>query len=380
MKQEQFLHVLTKEEAEAIFHQHITVAPLGEECVPLDHGLGRVLSRDIVAAVDVPYFNRSNVDGFAVVAADTFGVDEESPAELSLSGEHLAPGVVPQAEVQPGMATIIATGAIIPKGANAVVMVEDTDCRDDVLYIYHPVVPGENISYAGQDIMQGETILREGQALSSRETGVLAALGCAEVWCYRKPRVAIISTGDELIPPGQPMTEGKVYDSNARIVADAVRENGGEPYFIGICPDDETALEETIRRALVHDMIILSGGTSKGAGDLSYRVIERLGPPGILVHGVALRPGKPLCLGAVGRTPLVILPGFPTSATVTFHEFVQPLVRAMAGLPREQHHTIPARAAVRFNSRKGQLEYVLVHVVRGQEAIPPIPSAKARAR
>ena len=246
MKQEQFLHVLTKEEAEAIFHQHITMAPLGEECVPLDCSLGRVLSRDIVAAVDVPYFNRSNVDGFAVVAADTFGVDEESPAELSLTGEHLAPGVVPQAEVQPGMATIIATGAIIPKGANAVVMVEDTDCRDDVLYVYHPVVPGENISYAGQDIMQGETILREGQALSSRETGVLAALGCAEVWCYRKPRVAIISTGDELIPPGQPMAEGKVYDSNARIVADAVRENGGEAYFMGICPDDETALEETI--------------------------------------------------------------------------------------------------------------------------------------
>jgi putative molybdopterin biosynthesis protein len=376
MRQEQFLHVLTKEEAEAIFLQHITVAPLGEERVPLDHCLGRVLSRDIIAAVDVPYFNRSNVDGFAVVAADTFGVDEESPAELGLSGEHLAPGVVPQAEVQLGMATTIATGAIIPKGANAVVMVEDTEYRDDLLYVYHPVVPGENISYAGQDIMQGETILREGQALSSRETGVLAALGCAEVWCYRKPRVAIISTGDELIPPGQLMTEGKVYDSNARIVADAVRENGGEAYGMGICPDDEAALEDTIRRALVHDLIILSGGTSKGAGDLSYRVIERLGPPGILVHGVALRPGKPLCLGAVGRTPLVILPGFPTSATVTFHEFVQPLIRAMAGLPREQQQTIPAHAAVRFNSQKGQLEYVLVHVVRGQTGYTAYPIGK----
>jgi putative molybdopterin biosynthesis protein len=255
-------------------------------------------------------------------------------------------------------------------------MVEDTDCRDDVLSVYHPVVPGENISYAGQDIMQGETILREGQVLSSRETGVLAALGCAEVWCYRKPRVAIISTGDELIPPGQRMTEGKVYDSNARIVADAVRENGGEAYCLGICPDDEAALEATIQRALVHDLIILSGGTSKGAGDLSYRVIERLGPPGILVHGVALRPGKPLCLGAVGRTPLVILPGFPTSATVTFHEFVQPLVRAMAGLNREEHQTVPARAAVRLNSRKGQLEYVLVHVVHGQAGYTAYPIGK----
>jgi putative molybdopterin biosynthesis protein len=376
MKQEQFLHVLTKEEAEAIFHQHISIDPLGEERVALEDGLGRVLSRDIVAAVDVPYFNRSNVDGFAVVAADTFGVDEESPAELSLSAEHLVPGVVPRGEVQAGMATTIATGAIVPKGANAVLMVEDTDCRDGIVYVYRPVVPGENISYAGQDIMQGETVLREGQALSSRETGVLAALGCAEVWCYRKPRVAIISTGDELIPPGQPMAEGKVYDSNARIVADAVRENGGEPYVMGICPDDATALETTLRRALAQDMIILSGGTSKGAGDLSYRVIERLGPPGILVHGVALRPGKPLCLGAVGRTPVVILPGFPTSATVTFHEFVQPLVRAMAGLNREEHHTIPARAAVRVNSHKGQLEYVLVHVVRSEAGYTAYPIGK----
>src|SRR5919109_604791 len=376
MKQEQFLHVLTKEEAEAIFHQHISMAPLGEEPVPLERCLGRVLSRDIVAAVDVPYFNRSNVDGFAVVAADTFGVDEESPAELSLSDERLAPGVVPRVEVQPATATTIATGAIIPKGANAVVMVEATDCRDDVLSVYHPVVPGENISYAGQDIMQGETILREGQALSSRETGVLAALGCAEVWCYRRPRVAIISTGDELIPPGQSMAEGKVYDSNARIVADAVRENGGEPHGMGICPDDEAALEATLRRALAYDLISLSGGTPKGAGDLSYRVIERLGPPGILVHGVALRPGKPLCLGAVGRTPVVILPGFPTSATVTFHEFVQPLIRTLAGLNREERQTIPARAAVRFNSRKGQLEYVLVHVVRGKEGYAAYPIGK----
>jgi putative molybdopterin biosynthesis protein len=179
MKQEQFLHVLTKEEAEAIFHRHLTIAPLGEELVPLAQGLGRVLSRDIVADVDVPYFNRSNVDGFAVVAADTFGADEESPAELGLTDEHLAPGVVPRHEVQPGRATTIATGAIIPKGANAVVMVEDTDCRDGTLSVYHPVVPGEHLSYAGQDIMQGETILREGQVLSSRETGVLAALGCA---------------------------------------------------------------------------------------------------------------------------------------------------------------------------------------------------------
>src|SRR5205823_1059042 len=180
-----------------------------------------------------------------------------------------------------------------------------------------------------------ETVLRRGELLTSRETGVLAALGVARVRVVRRPRVAIVSTGDELIAPGEPMRPGLIYDSNATILADAVRELGGEPVPFGIVPDDRAALAAVLRRAVGCDVVLLSGGTSKGEGDLSYRVVGELGPPGILAHGVALKPGKPLCLAAVRRedkvVPVVILPGFPTSAVFTFHEFVAPVIRRFAG-------------------------------------------------
>src|SRR5207302_3138420 len=179
---------------------------------------------------------------------------------------------------------------------------------------------------------RGETVLRRGELLTSRETGVLAALGLARVSVVRRPRVAVVSTGDEIIPAGAPMRPGLVYDSNATILADAVRELGGEPVPLGIVADDRTALAAVLRRALEYDVVLLSGGTSKGEGDLSYRVVAELGPPGILAHGVALKPGKPLCLAAVRKAsiiPVVILPGFPTSAIFTFHEFAAPVIRLL---------------------------------------------------
>lgn len=386
MKQEQFLHVLSSEEAKQKFAAHLQLAPLDEERVPLDQALGRVLARDILAPVDVPSFHRSNVDGFAVVAADTYEADEEHPCNLRLSPERIPTGYVPQTGLEPGLATPIATGAVIPKGANAVVMVEYTDIQGELLRVYRPVFPGENITFAGQDIMQGETVLRRGEYLSSRETGVLAALGLAEVWCYRKPRIAILSTGDEIIAPGEKMREGLIYDSNSRIVADAVRENGGEPYFLGICKDDEAALQTMLEQALTYDMVILSGGTSKGGGDFTYRVLHRMGPPGVLVHGVALKPGKPICLAVVRKKAVVVLPGFPTSAIFTFHEFVKPVVRVMAGLStqaftweaekEEDRATVRARAAVRFNSARGRLEYTLVNLIPGREGYSAYPIGK----
>src|SRR5205823_6702460 len=184
-----------------------------------------------------------------------------------------------------------------------------------------------------------ETVLRRGELLTSRETGVLAALGVTAVSVVRRPRVAIVSTGNEIIAPGRPMRPGLVYDSNATILADAVRELGGEPVPFGIVADDRAALTAVLRRAVGCDVVLLSGVTSKGEGDLSYRVVGELGPPGILAHGVALKPGKPLCLAAVRVAtddaervvPVVILPGFPTSAIFTFHEFVAPVIRRLAG-------------------------------------------------
>jgi len=366
VSQEQFLDVIDRDEAERRFQAVTRLEPLGGESVSLDNALGRVLSQDVVATVDVPSFDRSNYDGFAVRAADTFGAAEEEPRRLKLLNEVIATAVVPQSEVQPGAAVSIATGGMLPRGADAVVMVEHTDDEDGELIVRRAVTPGFGVSFAGTDIAAGETVLRRGELLTSRETGVLAAIGVdkAEVW--RRPRVAVASTGDEIIPPGQPMLPGMVYDSNARIIADAVRELGGDPVPLGIVRDDLDELRERVTGALEScDVVLLSGGTSKGQGDLSYHVVSELGDPGIVAHGVALKPGKPICLAATAGKPVVILPGFPTSAIFTFHEFVAPVIRRLAGRTAESQSAVQARLAVKVNSDIGRTEYLLVGLVEG---------------
>src|SRR6185295_11399689 len=230
---------------------------------------------------------------------------------------------------------------------------------------------------AGSDIARGETLLRKGTRIGSREIGMLAACGIAAVEVVRRPRVAVLSTGDELVAPGEPLRPAGVYDSNGAIVAAAVAEAGGEPVPFGAFPDDETALELAVRTALdVCDMVVLSGGTSKGAGDLSHRVVSRLGKPGVIVHGVALKPGKPLCLASIGGKPLVVLPGFPTSAIFTFHAFVAPAIRARAGLPPETARTIEATVPVPIMSELGRKEFVLVALADGASGAVAFPIPK----
>lgn len=365
MRQEQFLDVIDRDEAMKRFRTQISDEPLGIETVPLDDSLGRVLGTDILAGIDVTSFDRSNVDGFAVRAVDTYGAEEERPVLLKLNREVLSPGVEPIEEVCEGTATPIATGGMVPRGADAIVMVEHTDYReqDHLLEVRRAVSAGERISHAGLDIARGETILRSGQPVSSREIGVLAALGLAEVPVRRRPRVAIISTGDEIVAPGEELPPGCVFDSNAAILAASVRECGGVPIRMGIVNDDFDELRTILKSALECDAVLLSGGTSKGAGDLSYRVVAELNSPGIVAHGVALKPGKPICLAVEQGKPVVILPGFPTSAIFTFHEFVAPVIRQMAGRPEQSRKKVSARLPLRVNSEKGRTEYLLVGLV-----------------
>ena len=362
--QDQFLDVIDRDEAQRRFHDAIRLQPLGEQRVALADARGRVLSRDVASAVDVPSFDRSNFDGFAVRAADTFGAAEVTPRSVHLLEEVIATSVVPFSQVREGEAVSIATGGMLPRGADAVVMVEHTDSEGGRLIVRRAVTPGSGVAWAGTDICTGQTVLRRGTVLSSRETGVLAAIGVAEVAVWRRPRVGVMSTGDELIAPGEPMRPGMVYDSNARIIADAIDELGAEPLALGIVRDDVDRLRQSLRRALDEcDMVLLSGGTSKGAGDLSYHVVRELNGPGIVAHGVALKPGKPICLAATAGKPVVVLPGFPTSAIFTFHEFVAPVIRLLAGRPAEDRKTVSARMAVRVNSEIGRTEYLLVGLV-----------------
>jgi putative molybdopterin biosynthesis protein len=362
--QEQFLHVLDRDEAERRFRAALDLTPRGIDTVPLDAALGRVLAADVISPVDVPSFDRSNVDGFAVMSEDTFGASEEVPRTVELGEETIHTGIVPTTVIRPGTAVEIATGGMVPRGADAVVMVEHAEINGRRLRIARATTPGSGVSFAGTDITSGETVLRRGQLLTSRDTGVLAAIGVAAVEVWRKPLVAILSTGDEIIAPGEPMQPAKVYDSNAQVLADAVRELGGEPKRLGITHDDMAALREKLQYALEScDVVMLSGGTSKGAGDLSYRVVAELRDPGIVAHGIALKPGKPICLAATHGRPVVVLPGFPTSAVFTFHEFVAPVLRLLAGRGAQERTVVQARLAVKVNSEIGRTEYLLVGLV-----------------
>jgi len=379
-RQEQFLEVIGRDEAWARFTAHLDLSPRGAEEVDLAEALGRVLAQDVVAGVDVPGFDRSGVDGFAVHASDTAGAGEDSPVLLALNDEVLAAGTVPSGTVAPGTATVIATGGMLPRGADAVVMVEHTDIREDAgavrVEIRKTAVPGQFVAAAGSDIGRGETVLRKGQVLGAREIGVIAAIGRATVPVVRKPTVAILSTGNEIVSPGEPIRTGAVYDSNGAILAAAVEELGGRPVRLGVSLDDEATLARLVEEGLKHDVLLMSGGTSKGAGDLSYRIISRLADPGIVAHGVALKPGKPLCLAISAGKPVAILPGFPTSAMFTFHEFLAPVIRALAGLPPAAKESVPATLPLRVPSERGRTEYVMVSLVRGADGLAAYPMGK----
>jgi len=371
VKQQQFLDVVPLREARLRWDAALDLAPRPAERVALADAHGRVLAEDIVAPGDVPAFDRANVDGFAVHAADTFGASEREPVSLPLVGAAIDAGHAPSGELAAGTAVAIATGGVVPRGADAIVMVEDTESDGDRVLIHRPVAPGGRISLAGSDVARCEVVLRKGALLGARETGTLAACGLASVMCTGRVRVAIISTGDEIVPPGTQLAPGQVHDANTTLLADTVREMGAEPCVLGIARDDETALRALLTQARGHDAILLSGGTSKGSGDLTYRVLHTLAEP--IVHGIALKPGKPLCLSAWDRKPVAILPGFPTSAIFTFHAVVAPVLRRLLGRREDEAARVRARLPRHVRSVAGRREFHLVNLVQGREGYLAFP-------
>lgn len=381
VRQSQFLSVVSVDEAKRRFADALVGASPGvarTERVALDEALDRVLAADVLAPGDVPRFDRADLDGFAVHARDVFGAEEERPARLRLCGRARLAGDESGAPLGPGDAIEVATGAVLPRGADAVVAVEHTDVEHGIVLVRRPVVPGAAVTSAGSDVVARETILFAGTRLSSRETGTLAACGIDAVECVRRPRVAIVSTGDELRAPGHPLRPGLVHDANGTLLCDAVREAGGLPLEIRRVADDEATLSAAIGEALdAADVVVISGGTSKGPFDRVPSVVHALGPPGLVVHGVDLKPGKPLGLAVCRGKPVVLLPGFPTSAVFTFHEVVAPLLRRLAGRREDDVSVIRARLPRRLSTERGRTEYLLVALV--EATAPPAGGARYAA-
>lgn len=299
----------------------------GESCA-LNDGLGRFLARDVVSPEKVPPFSRSTMDGYAVRARDTFGATEGNPAYLNLVGKVMM-GKQAAVEVGPGETAAIPTGGMLPEGADAVLMIEYTALLDDAtVEAVKAVGPGDNVVKAGEDIGEGETLLQAGHRLRPQDLGAIAALGIGEVPVYKPLKVGILSTGDEIVDVGEQPQAGQVRDINYYALAGFVRQSGAEPVRLGICPDNAEALRKKFSQALKECHVLLaSGGSSVGVADMTPAVINGLGKPGVLVHGVSVKPGKPTIIALVENVPVFGLPGHPVSALDIYRLLVDPLIQ-----------------------------------------------------
>ena len=303
------------------------------------------------------------MDGFAVNAEDTFNSDEQHPVQLQVTA-NVEAGDSTSRKIHRKESVEIATGAPMPIGANAVVMVEYTKRIENEVQIFKPVSLGENVTPAGSDIMTGELLLRKSQVIGPREIGLLAAAGIDKVQVFSKPRVAIFSSGNELIRSGEKLDFAKLHDINGPTVSAGVIECGGTPRFYGILPDDYTIIKQKLQSALEEaDIMITSGSTSSGPGDLIYKVAEELGKPGIIVHGLSLKPGKPVVVSIAGNKPIFGLPGYPTSALMIFHILVAPAIRRLAGLSESKTATIQAIIPMKFFKARGRRELLPVQLI-----------------
>jgi molybdopterin molybdotransferase len=336
------------------------VEQLEPEVVPFDRALGRVLAEDIVSEVDVPPFDRSAVDGYAVQAADTFGASEQKPVKLRVIGS-VRIGVTSKLRVRKGEAIKIMTGAPIPKGADAVVMVEHVLARDKNIAVLAPVTPGKNVSARGEDVKAGEVVLERGRLIRPQDVGMLASVGKIRVRVSRRPKVAIFATGGELRRPGERLGRAEITDINSYSLAAAVESCGGLSQNLGIMPDRPELLKRALRKAIGYDMVLASGGSSVGEFDIMPDVIAELGE--LLFHGVAIRPGGPTAFGVVGRQPVFSLAGFPVSSLVAFDMLVRPALRKMQGLPADRGYPkVRAKLARKVSSTLGRADVVRVKV------------------
>ena len=354
-----FRKLLTFKEAKYTLNK-LELTPRGTEEIPLLEANNRVLAEDAISTLDIPPFDRSTVDGYAVRAQDTYGADEKQPAHLKVSGI-VNIGELPSVKIERGETAEIVTGAPIPEGADAVVMIENTEKTDSSLSVFRAVTTNENLMKKGSDLHKGETALKKGRLLNPSQIGVLAALGVANVKVFMIPIVAVLSTGGEIIEPGNSLRPGKIYDINAYSLSAAVEDSGGKPVYLGIAPDIGEKLRETLENALATaDIVISSAGVSVGPKDLLPTTLQSLGKPGLLFSGITVKPGKPTTAALIEKKIVFSLPGHPASALLIFNLLVRPVIQRLAGRASTESSMVKAFAGARMFAAKGRRTFVMV--------------------
>lgn len=357
--------LLSFEEANRVIEENIKTIDR-TETVDIDDAGGRVLAEDFVAPLNTPPFNRAAMDGYAVKAEDTFGSGAMKPNTLELVGTIHA-GDTPREEVAKGQCIQIATGAMMPEGADAVVMVEDTEEEDGRVKIFKATHPRANVGKLGEDVRAGESVLKQGALLDAGKVGVLTSQGITEIKVYQKPKVAILPSGEEVAEIGGELRPGQVYDINSHTIASVMKENGGIPVRLGIVGDTVEDIRLKIGKALENDLVVISGGSSVGDRDLLAGVLHDMGK--VLFHGIQVKPGKPTMFAIIKDKPLFGMPGYPTSCLINAYLFLLPVIRKMAHLPPRRGETVEARLGRRVPGSVGRKQFLTVKIDNG-EAIP----------
>ncbi len=334
-----------------------------KESVALLEASGRVAAEDVRSRIDVPLADRAAMDGYAVVARDTAHAGESRPTVLRRL-EVLHADTIPRKRVTTGSCTEVATGSTVPAGANAVVRFEDTERDGNVVKIVAAVHAGQHVVARGADIKRGSIVVRAGELLTPAKVGALAAIGVAGARAYAQPRVSILTTGDEIVPPGEPIRAGQVYDINSNTIASVVRASGGVPVLLGRLSDRLSTLRAALRRGIANDFVVFSGGSSVGERDIVVDVVRSMGE--ILFHGVAVKPGKPTSLGRVDGKPVLGMPGYPTSCLTNCYLLLAPMLRRMARLPPAQPRIVEVPLGRRIERATGRLEFHTVRIANGQ--------------
>jgi molybdopterin molybdotransferase len=365
-------------EALSLILKHLPVLVPGEIFLPLEDVLGMVSSRDIISPEDLPAFARSTVDGYAVTAEDTFGASETTPAYVNLSGEVFM-GEKPGFPLMKGWACKIPTGGMLPEGADAVVMFEHVQPVDEkMIEVLRPAAPGENVIQAGEDVKKNETVIGGGSRLRPQDVGALAGIGITGAYVYERPRVSIISTGDEIMPAGSSLEPGQVRDINSYVLSGVILETGCLPLKKGIFRDDYDTIRAVVESSMGDsDAILVTGGTSVGIKDMIARIIGDIGSPGVIFHGVSLKPGKPMIGGIIEGIPVFGLPGHPAAVGVCFDVFVRPVLNVLTGcrekLAAYRTRTVKARLSKNVASAQGREEHVRVALDEREDGLWAVP-------